>query len=128
PSGVAMFAVAMVHAVTDGLSVSATGVAVGLVVPADRQAGAQGVLGGIQVLVAGVAAPIIGGLYEGYGRTVAYTVAAVGMAVLVVVGLLLAGPARGLRGDPSPGADQDLGPADPADPAVIPGIDLDPAG
>lgn len=127
PSGGAMFAVAMVHAVSDGLSVSATGVAVGLVVPADRQAGAQGVLGGIQVLVAGVSAPVIGALYEGHGRTVAYTVAAAGMVVLVALGLALAGPAWRLRGDPAVIADQDLGPADPTDPAVVAGIDLDPA-
>ncbi len=126
PSGGAMFAVAMVHAVSDGLSVSATGVAVGLVVPADRQAGAQGVLGGIQVLVAGVSAPVIGALYEGYGRTVAYAVAAAGMVALVLLGLALAGPAWRLRGDPTADGDQDLGPADPTDPAVIPGIDLDP--
>ncbi|HEX7133826.1 MAG TPA: MFS transporter [Iamia sp.] len=128
PSGVAMFAVAMVHAVTDGLSVSATGVAVGLVVPADRQAGAQGVLGGIQVLVAGVTAPIIGALYEAHGRTVAYTVAASGMVVLVALGLVLAGPAWRLRGDVEADGDQDLGPADPSDPAVVAGMDLDPAG
>ena len=87
PSGVAMFAVAMVHALSDGLTVSSTGVAVGLVVPQDRQAGAQGVLGGIQTLTAGVTAPIIGALYEHAGRDVAYSASAVAMVVLVVVGL-----------------------------------------
>ncbi len=125
PSGVAMFAVAMVHAVSDGLTVSATGVAVGLVVPADRQAGAQGVLGGIQVLVAGVTAPVIGALYETQGRTVAYAAAAAGMVVLIVLGLVLAGPAWRLR-DEGDGDDADLAPADPGDPTVVPGIDLDP--
>ena len=45
PTAGAMFAVAMVHAVSDGLTVSSTGVAVGMVVPTERQAGAQGVLG-----------------------------------------------------------------------------------
>ncbi|HMJ78430.1 MAG TPA: MFS transporter, partial [Iamia sp.] len=127
PSGVVMFAVAMFHSVSDGLSVSATGVAVGLVVPADRQAGAQGVLGGIQVLVAGVTAPVIGALYEGHGRTVAYAVAAAGMVALVALGLTLAGPDWRLRGEQDAG-DQDLGPADPADPAVVAGVDLDPTG
>ena len=62
PSGVAMFAVAMVHAVSDGLTVSSTGVAVGLVVSRERQAGAQGVLGGMQTLAAGITAPVIGAL------------------------------------------------------------------
>ena len=46
PTGGAMFAVAMVHALNDGLTVSSASVAVGLVSPADRQAGAQGLLGG----------------------------------------------------------------------------------
>jgi MFS family permease len=132
PSGVAMFAVAMVHAVTDGLTVPATGVAVGLLVPAERQAGAQGVLGGIQVLVAGVAAPVIGGLYEAFGRTVAYTASAAGMAVLVAAGLALAGPAWRLRGDgDGDGAGGPSGhqaPADPGDPGVVAGMDLDPTG
>lgn len=126
PSGGAMFAIAMVHAVSDGLTVSATGVAVGLVVPAERQAGAQGVLGGIQVLVAGVAAPVIGALYEVHGRAVAYTAAAVGMVLLVVGGLLLAGPAWRLRDEAGADEVQDRAPADPADPSVVPGADLDP--
>ena len=76
PTAGAMFAVAMVHAVSDGLTVSSTGVAVGMVVPTERQAGAQGVLGGLQTLTAGVTAPIIGTLYEHAGRTAAYSVSA----------------------------------------------------
>lgn len=123
PSGIAMFAVAMVHSVSDGLSVSATGVAVGLVVPATRQAGAQGVLGGIQVLVAGITAPVIGTLYEHAGRAVAYTTAAGMMVALIGAGWLLAGSHRGLR-DTGATAD-DLAPADPVDPTIVPGTDLD---
>ena len=53
PSGLAMFVVAMVHSVNDGLTVSSTGVAAGMVVPPERQAGAQGLLGGAQTLLAG---------------------------------------------------------------------------
>ena len=56
PTGGAIFAVAMVHSVFDGLTVSSTGVAVGLTVPADRQAGAQGVLGAAQAMAAGAMA------------------------------------------------------------------------
>jgi MFS family permease len=98
PSGVAMFALAMVHSLSDGLSVSSTGVAVGMAVPDDRQAGAQGVLGGIQTLVAGIAAPVIGFTYEHAGRGVAYPVAAASMVVLLVAGLLIAGrPAWSMR-------------------------------
>jgi MFS family permease len=98
PSAGAMFAVAMVHAVSDGLTVSSTGVAVGMVVPTERQAGAQGVLGGLQTLTAGITAPIIGALYEHAGRTVAYTVSAAMMAVLIAAGVGLARGSFTLRG------------------------------
>ncbi len=98
PSAGAMFAVAMVHAVSDGLTVSSNGVAVGMVVPAERQAGAQGVLGGLETLTAGVTAPIIGTLYEHAGRTAAYTASAAMMAVLIVVGAILARGSFSLRG------------------------------
>lgn len=105
PSGGAMFAVAMVHSLSDGLTVSSTGVAVGLVVPPERQAGAQGVLGGFQTLVAGITALVTGALYEHAGRTVAYGVSAGMMVVLVGVGVALAGTAWNLRGAPAPEPD-----------------------
>lgn len=124
PTGMAMFAVAMVHSVSDGLTLSATGVAVGLVVPSERQAGAHGVLGGMQVLVAGVTAPLIAALYEHHGRAVAYTTAGALMVTLIAAGMLLAGPDRALR-DAMPPVD-DLAPADPVDPSVVAGADLDP--
>ncbi len=92
PTGGAMFAVAMVHALNDGLTVSSASVAVGLVSPVDRQAGAQGLLGGIQTLVAGITALAAGALYEEFGRTVAYTACAVAMVMCVVVAYSLVGP------------------------------------
>lgn len=98
PSGGWMFAVAMAHSLTDGVSVASTGVAVGMVVPAERQAGAQGVLGGMQVLVAGITAPLIGLIYEHAGRTTAYSVAAALMVTFTVAGLWLAKPSWNLRG------------------------------
>jgi MFS family permease len=100
PSGVAMFAVAMFHSVSDGLTVSSTGVAVGMVVPGDRQAGAQGLLGGAQTLMAGITALVAGVMYDHFGRTTAYAVAGGTMLVLVAAGLLLTGSAWRLRGDP----------------------------
>ena len=84
-----MFAVAMVHSVSDGLTVSSTGVAVGMVVPGERQAGAQGVLGGAQTLMAGMTALVAGAMYDSFGRTTAYAVAGATMLVLVAGGLLL---------------------------------------
>jgi MFS family permease len=98
PTAGVMFTVAMVHGVSDGLTMSSTGVAVGMVVPAERQAGAQGVLGGMQTLTAGIAAPIIGTLYEHAGRATAYSVSASMMAVFVLVGCTLARGSFGLRG------------------------------
>lgn len=91
PSGGAMMAVGLVHAVNDGLTVSSNGVAVGLTVPPARQGGAQGLLGGVQTIVAGITALSAGWLYEHHGRTVAYTSAAVCMLLLVGAAALLAG-------------------------------------
>jgi MFS family permease len=101
PSGLAMFAVAMVHSLNDGLTISSTGVAAGMVVPAARQAGAQGLLGGAQTLLAGVTALVAGTVYEAFGRTAAYLVAAALMLALVGSGWIIAGSARGLRGSPA---------------------------
>ncbi len=110
PTGAAMFAVSMVHSLSDGLTVSSTGVAVGLVVPAARQAGAQGVLGGIQTLVAGIAAAVIGVIYEHGGRLAAYSTSAAAMVVLVAAGMALAGSHRSLRDTTMTGS---VAPAEP---------------
>jgi MFS family permease len=100
PAAIGMFVIAMFHSVNDGFTMASTGIAVGLVVPIARQAGAQGVLGGMQVLAAGVGAIVVGTLYEQMGRTAAYTAAAAMMVVLVVLGRLLIGSAFSLRGQP----------------------------
>jgi MFS family permease len=92
-SGGLMFAAAMFHSISDGFTISAAGVAVGMVAPKDRQAGAQGLLGGVQTLTGGFAALIAGALYDDRGRAVAYNACALAMGALVVVGLLCAGRA-----------------------------------
>jgi predicted MFS family arabinose efflux permease len=97
PTGGAMFAVSMLHALNDGMTVSSAGVAVGLVAPKDRQAGAQGLLGGIETLVGGMAAIIASNLFQHYGRSIAYTACAIGMVALVAIGLALAGPSGSAR-------------------------------
>ena len=107
-----MFAIAMLHAVNDGFTVASTGVAVGVVVPGERQAGAQGLLGGFQTLTAGITAIVTGVLYEQFGRITAYTTAAVSMVVLVAIGVLLAGPAFRLTGAGGSGAIDPGGTAD----------------
>ena len=97
PTGMAIFAASILHSLSDGMTVSASGVAVGLAAPKDRQAGAQGMLGGIQTLTGGMSAILGGWLYEHHGRATAYTFAAVAMLVLVGLGLALAGPAWNAR-------------------------------
>ncbi|MGZ4702603.1 MAG: MFS transporter, partial [Ilumatobacteraceae bacterium] len=100
PSGEVMLAISVVHAINDGLTVSSSGVAVGLVVPAERQASAQGLLGGAETLVAGITATAIGQIYQHFGRTVAYTCCAAAMLALIITGAVLSGTSWKLR-DPS---------------------------
>ena len=97
PSGGIMLAISLVHATNDGFTVSSCGVAVGLVVPSERQASGQGLLGGVETLTAGVAATAIGQLYEHFGRTVAYTSCAVMMLALIACGALLSGTSWRMR-------------------------------
>lgn len=97
PSGGVMLAAAIFHSLSDGFTISSAGVAVGMVAPPQRQAGAQGLLGGVQTLTGGAAALVAGSLYDANGRAVAYTVSAVAMATLVITGLLMAGPASRRR-------------------------------
>ncbi len=97
PSGEVMLAISVVHAINDGLTVSSSGVAVGLVVPAERQASAQGLLGGAETLVAGITATVIGQIYQHLGRTVAYTSCAAAMLALIITGAVLSGTSWRLR-------------------------------
>jgi MFS family permease len=97
PSGGIMLAVSLVHATNDGFTVSSCGVAVGLVVPGERQASAQGLLGGVETLTAGITATAIGQIYEHFGRTVAYTCCAAAMVALVISSAVLSGTSWRLR-------------------------------
>lgn len=90
PSGTAIVSTSLGHAVNDGFTFAAAGVAVGLTVPSDRQAGAQGVLGAAQALAAGVMAVVTGALYQWAGRAPAYVAAAVVMVIMVAIGMALA--------------------------------------
>lgn len=93
PTGGLIFAVAMVHAVTDGITVSSSGIAVGMVAPADRQAGAQGVLGAANALMAGIMAIVTASVYDHFGRTTAYIACAGVMVVLIAAAAWLGRPA-----------------------------------
>jgi MFS family permease len=91
PSGIAMMAVGTVHAINDGFTVSSTGVAIGIAIEPERQASAQGMLGGIQTLVGGLTALAAGWIYEHFGRALAYGASALTMVALVAVGAWLTG-------------------------------------
>ena len=97
PTGTWIFAVAMMHAIADGLTVSSSGVAVGMVIPEDRQAGAQGVLGAAQALSAGIMAVVTAVLYDNFGRTTAYLVCGAIMLALVATGAWLARSAWSMK-------------------------------
>jgi MFS family permease len=97
PTGGLIFALAMCHAVSDGATISAAGVAAGMVIPEDRQAGAQGMLGASQALMAGVMAVVTGYVYEHFGRTVAYATVAAAIFTVTAIGLWLAKDAWSIR-------------------------------
>jgi MFS family permease len=110
PTGMAMLAVGIVHALSDGFTVSSTAVGVGMVSPPERHAAAQGMLGAAETLVGGITAVLAGVLYSWGGRTLAYSTCTAVMLALSVGAWFLAGPsARGLRGavvapEPEPAA------------------------
>ncbi len=89
-----MIGVFLMHTINDGLSVTSAGMAVSISAPPERQAGAQGLLGGLQTLTGGVAASLAGWTYDHFGRATAFAATSITMIVLVVVGLILAGPQR----------------------------------
>lgn len=93
PNGTWIFGVSIAHSLTDGFTIAASGVAISMAVPEDRQAGAQGVLGAAQALAGGIAAIAIGATYDQFGRATAYGAAAVAMTALMVIGMALAAPA-----------------------------------
>ncbi len=100
PTGLLMLAVGIVHGMCDGLTISSNAVAAGMVVPPERQASAQGMLGAAQTLTGGVTAVLAGVLYGWGGRVLAYTTCTVVMIALAVGAWVLAGAEyRARRGD-----------------------------
>jgi hypothetical protein len=94
-----MLAIGIIHGISDGLTVSSTGVAVGMSAPAERQAGAQGMLGAAETLTGGITSVMAGALYTWGGRSLAYSVCAGVMVVMAVTAYVLAGPTyRAMRG------------------------------
>lgn len=109
PEASLMLGVGVIHGINDGLTVTGTGVAVGMYAPPERTAAAQGLLGGMQVLMGGIASLGAGLLYEAFGRTTTYLACGSLMLALVGLGAWLAGPEWGRR--PSADDAADLVPA-----------------
>ncbi len=86
-----MLGVGLTQSMLDSLTVTGIGVAVAQATPPERQAGASGLLGGMQTLMGGVAAMSAGTMYEHFGQKFAFTATGVAMAILVSVGCFLVG-------------------------------------
>ena len=93
PTAIAMFSISMLHSINDAVTMSSTGVAIGVVVEPQRQASAQGLLGGVQTLTGGIVALAASSLYQAQGRTIAYAACGITTAAMAIGGALLAGPA-----------------------------------
>jgi MFS family permease len=92
PSPYLMMGVFFLHILNDGFSITSSGVAVSQAAPVERQAGAQGLLGGLQTLTGGIAASFAGWSYDHLGRGPTFLITAIVMVILVLLGLALAGP------------------------------------
>jgi len=86
-----MLGVGLTQSMVDSLTVTGIGVAVAQATPPERQAGASGLLGGMQTLTGGVAAMFAGTMYEHFGQKFAFTATGIAMAILVALGCFLVG-------------------------------------
>ncbi len=91
PTPALMMVVFFFHSTNDGFFVTGAGVAVGTSAPLERQAGAQGLLGGMETLAGGVAASFAGVAYDHLGRTTTFIGTGAIMITLIVAARILAG-------------------------------------
>ena len=91
PTPALMMVVFFFHSTNDGFFVTGAGVAVGTSAPLERQAGAQGLLGGMEALAGGVAASFAGVAYDHLGRTTTFIGTGAIMITLIVAARILAG-------------------------------------
>ncbi|MEY3700205.1 MAG: hypothetical protein RIT16_565 [Actinomycetota bacterium] len=86
-----MLGIGLTQSILDSLTVTGIGIAVAQATPPERQAGASGLLGGMQTLTGGISAVVAGTTYEHFGQAFAFSITGAMMAVLVLCGCLLAG-------------------------------------
>ena len=67
-----MLGIGLSQSILDSLTVTGTGIAVAQATPPERQAGASGLLGGMQTLTGGVSAVAAGVMYEHFGQEFAF--------------------------------------------------------
>jgi MFS family permease len=91
PTPTLMMVVFLFHSLNDGFFVTGAGIAVGTSAPLERQAGAQGLLGGMETLAGGVAASFAGVAYGHFGRTTTFVGTGVIMLTLILASRILAG-------------------------------------
>jgi MFS family permease len=86
-----MLGIGLSQSILDSLTVTGIGIAVAQATPPERQAGASGLLGGMQTLTGGISAVAAGASYEHFGQAFAFSATGIVMALLVTVGCVLAG-------------------------------------
>jgi MFS family permease len=86
-----MLGIGLSQSILDSLTVTGIGIAVAQATPTERQAGASGLLGGMQTLTGGISAVAAGASYEHFGQAFAFSATGMVMAMLVTSGCVLAG-------------------------------------
>jgi len=86
-----MLGIGLSQSILDSLTVTGIGIAVAQATPTERQAGASGLLGGMQTLTGGISAVAAGASYEHFGQAFAFSATGIVMALLVTSGCALAG-------------------------------------
>jgi MFS family permease len=86
-----MLGIGLSQSILDSLTVTGIGIAVAQATPPERQAGASGLLGGMQTLTGGISAVAAGAMYENFGQKFAFTATGLAMAILVGLGCFLVG-------------------------------------
>lgn len=85
-----MLGVGVAHGIIDGLTITAGAAAIAMVVPHERLAAAQGLYGGMQTVMGGIASVAAGWSYGAFGRTGSFVGTAAGMLLLIGTGAWLA--------------------------------------
>jgi MFS family permease len=89
PNPYVILGVGVLHGINDGLTITGNGIAVGMNVDENRQAAAQGLLGGLQTLAGGAAALGAGWYYEHTSRATVFLTASGVMLALIACSLRL---------------------------------------